>query len=66
MDLNKIYSKINREELKQMVVDMVNIPSPSGQEEQMGRYVSQKLRSIGMEVVWQEVEEGIHKLRGSL
>ena len=66
MDLNKIYSKINREELKQMVVDMVNIPSPTGQEEQMGRYVSQKLRSIGMEVVWQEVEEGRPNVVGTL
>ena len=64
MLLNKDVSKknplenIDVNELRDLVVELVNIPSPTGSEQKMGEFVSQKLKELGMEVIWQEVEEG--------
>lgn len=52
--------------LKQVVVDMVNIPSPTGSEQQMGEYMARRMRELGMEVIWQEVEEGRPNVIGIL
>ena len=37
---------------------MINIPSPTGEELQMAQYMQSALQKIGLDVTWQEVEEG--------
>jgi len=40
-----------------MSSDVINIPSPTGEELQMAQYVQSELQKIGLDVTWQEVEE---------
>jgi hypothetical protein len=61
-----ITSNVDKEELKKLVVEMVNIPSPTGQELEMGRYMASKLKELGFKVIWQEVEEGRPNVIGVL
>lgn len=63
---NDVAKAIDKEYLNQLVIDMVNIPSPTGNEQQMGEYVAQKMREIGMDVIWQDVEEGRPNVVGIL
>ncbi len=53
-----ILSQVNEEEIVSMACDVVNIPSPTGEELQMGSYMRAAMQSAGLEVTWQEVEEG--------
>src|SRR5690348_10778346 len=55
---NSIVSQIREEELIAMCSDVVNIPSPTGEELEMGRYMRRALEETGLTVSWQEVEEG--------
>ena len=45
---------------------MVNIPSPTGNEQLMGEYVAKRMRELGMDVIWQDVEEGRPNVIGIL
>jgi acetylornithine deacetylase len=53
-----ILSQIREDELVAMACDVVNIPSPTGEELEMGRYMRSAMESAGLQVSWQEVEEG--------
>src|SRR5215472_14655044 len=53
-----ILSQIREDELVAMCSDVVNIPSPTGEELGMGRYMRRVLEEAGLSVSWQEVEEG--------
>jgi acetylornithine deacetylase len=58
-DLAKaILSQIREDELVSMCCDVVNIPSPTGEELEMGRYMRRALEEAGLAVSWQEVEDG--------
>src|ERR1051325_735034 len=58
-DLAKaILSQIREDELVAMCCDVVNIPSPTGEELEMGRYMRRALEETGLAISWQEVEEG--------
>ncbi len=58
-DLAKtILSQIREDEIVAMCCDVVNIPSPTGEELEMGRYMRRALEDAGLSVTWQEVEEG--------
>src|SRR6266446_9213398 len=58
-DLAKaILAQIRQEEIVAMSCDVVNIPSPTGEELEMGRYMRRTLEEAGLQVSWQEVEEG--------
>ncbi len=58
-DLAKtILSQIREDEIVAMCCDVVNIPSPTGEELEMGRYIRRALEDAGLSVTWQEVEEG--------
>lgn len=58
-DLAKtILSQIREDEIIAMCCDVVNIPSPTGEELEMGRYMRGALEDAGLSVTWQEVEEG--------
>jgi acetylornithine deacetylase len=54
----KILSQVSEEEIVAMACDVVNIPSPTGEELEMGKYMRGALESAGLQVAWQEVEEG--------
>jgi acetylornithine deacetylase len=41
-----------------LAVDLVSIPSPTGDEQAMGERVRRELEDIGLQVQWQEVEDG--------
>ncbi len=53
-----ILSQIREEELVAMCCDVVNIPSPTGEELEMDRYMRRALEEAGLSVSWQEVEDG--------
>ncbi len=53
-----ILGQIREEEIVAMSCDVVNIPSPTGEELEMGRYMRRALEEAGLRVTWQEVEDG--------
>src|SRR5579864_1331760 len=55
---NKILSHVSEEEIVAMACDVVNIPSPTGEELAMGKYMRGALEAAGLQVTWQEVEPG--------
>src|SRR6266852_4645267 len=57
-DLAKaILSQIREDEVVAMCCEVVNIPSPTGEELEMGRYMRKALEEMGLAVSWQEVED---------
>ncbi len=63
---NKITSHVREDELVAMCCDVVNIPSPTGEELAMGQYMRGALTAAGLQVTWQEVEEGRANVIGRL
>ncbi|SRR5579884_121496 len=65
----RLDSLIDRDELKQMLIELVDIHSPTGKEEACARYLGQRFAELGMEVKYQEMEPGrpnvIATLRGT-
>src|SRR5215472_15067288 len=53
-----ILAQIREDEIVAMCCDVVNIPSPTGEELEMGRYMRRALQELGLNVSWQEVEDG--------
>ncbi len=53
-----ILAEIREEEIVAMACDVINIPSPTGEELQMALYMQSTLKQLGLDVTWQEVEEG--------
>ena len=56
--VNAILAQVREDEIVAMSCDLVNIPSPTGEELEMGKYMRRALEETGLTVVWQEVEEG--------
>jgi acetylornithine deacetylase/succinyl-diaminopimelate desuccinylase-like protein len=54
----KILAEIREDELVAMCCDVINIPSPTGDEGKMAEYMQTTWKTLGLEVAWQEVEEG--------
>jgi acetylornithine deacetylase len=50
--------EIDADRLVRLAVDLVSIPSPTGDEQAMGERVRHELADVGLQVQWQEVEEG--------
>jgi acetylornithine deacetylase len=53
-----ILAQVREEEIVAMSCDVVNIPSATGEELEMGRYMRRALEDAGLSAAWQEVEEG--------
>jgi acetylornithine deacetylase/succinyl-diaminopimelate desuccinylase-like protein len=53
-----ILAQIREDEIVSMCCDVVNIPSATGEELEMGRYMRRAMEELGLAVSWQEVEEG--------
>jgi acetylornithine deacetylase len=56
--VKKVLAEVKEEEIVAMACDVINIPSPTGDELQMAQYMRTALQQIGLCVTWQEVEEG--------
>jgi acetylornithine deacetylase len=54
----KVLAEIKEDEIVAMCCDVINIPSPTGEELQMATYMQSVLQQLGLAVSWQEVEEG--------
>ena len=54
----RILSHIDEQELVAMARDVINIPSPTGEELGMAVYLRRVFEEMGLEVAWQEVEDG--------
>ncbi len=54
----RIMSQISEEEIVAMSCDVVNIPSPTGEELEIAKYMRAAFDAAGLKVSWQEVEEG--------
>jgi acetylornithine deacetylase/succinyl-diaminopimelate desuccinylase-like protein len=54
----KILAGIKEEEIVAMCREVINIPSPTGEELQMAHYMQNALQQLGLKITWQEVEEG--------
>src|SRR5256714_10372555 len=57
---------VDAERLTQLAVDLVSIPSPTGDEQAMGERMRAELEGSGLQVLWQEVEEGRPNVVGIL
>lgn len=56
--LEKIFAVQDRESMVAMAGDLVNLPSPTGEELAIGDYVAQRFRELGLRVELQEIEPG--------
>lgn len=56
--VEKILAQVKEDEIVDMARDVINIPSPTGEELQMAQYMQRVLQELGLQVTWQEVEEG--------
>ena len=52
--------QIDRRSLVETASAMVDIPSPTGDEFGMAEHVARVFHEMGLQVQWQEVEEGRH------
>ncbi len=55
---DRIVAAVDEQQIVSMACDVVNIPSPTGDESKMGEYMRRAFESVGLTVTWQEVEEG--------
>ena len=62
----RVTASVDADRLVGMAVEAVSISSPTGNEDEMGAYMRGVLESIGLRVVWQEVEEGRPNVIGTL
>ena len=56
--VDRILTQVHEEEIVAMSCDVINIPSPTGHELAMAEYMRGVLQALGINVAWQEVEEG--------
>jgi acetylornithine deacetylase/succinyl-diaminopimelate desuccinylase-like protein len=62
---DQILAQISEQEIVSMASDVINIPSPTGEELEMARYMRHAFEQMGLHVTWQEVEEGRANVIGS-
>jgi len=55
--VDRILAEVREDEIVSMSTDVINIPSPTGEELQMAQYMQSALQRMGLDVTWQEVEE---------
>lgn len=56
--VDRILAEVREDEIVAMSCDVINIPSPTGEELRMAEYMRDVLSAIGLNITWQEVEEG--------
>ena len=58
MSDDRIVGAVDESRLVSLAVDLVSIPSPTGDEQAMGERVREELERMGLQVQWQQVEDG--------
>lgn len=61
-----ILAQVSEEQIVAMAQEVINIPSPTGAELEMARYMKRSFEQIGLQVSWQEVEDGRPNVIGRL
>ena len=61
-----ILGQVSEEQIVAMSRDVINIPSPTGEELEMARYMRRTFEQMGLEIGWQEVEDGRPNVIGRL
>jgi len=56
--IDRIVAEVREEEIVAMSRDIINIPSPTGEEFEVAKYMQNALQRLGLAVTWQEVEDG--------
>ena len=56
--VERIVAEIKEEEIVAMCCDVINIPSPTGDEAKMAEHMRAVWEAMRLDVTWQEVEEG--------
>ena len=56
--VDRILAEVREDEIVAMSCDVINIPSPTGEELRMAEYMRDALSAVGLNITWQEVEEG--------
>lgn len=64
--IERILSGVSQERLVAMAREVVAIPSPTGEEQAMAEHMRRTFRGMGLQVQWQEVEEGRPNVVGLL
>jgi acetylornithine deacetylase/succinyl-diaminopimelate desuccinylase-like protein len=64
--LQRVLAEIDRDELADLLCDLVAFPSPTGEEGPIGEYVQSWLRKNGLETIKQEVEPTRYNVVGLL
>jgi acetylornithine deacetylase len=62
----RILAHISEDEIVAMACDVINIPSPTGEELGMATHMRHTFEEMGLTVNWQEVEEGRANVVGQL
>lgn len=62
----RVLAGIQDDELVRMAVELIDIPSPPGEEGPIGDYLAHRLRELGLTVRLQEVESGRNNVVGRL
>jgi acetylornithine deacetylase/succinyl-diaminopimelate desuccinylase-like protein len=64
--IDKVLSHIDREELARLAMDVVSIPSPTGSEGEVARFIKDWLTKQGIEAFLQEIEKDRYNVVGVL
>ena len=64
--MRDIVSRVERNRLVETAADLVDIPSPTGHEQRIAEYLGEALDALGLQVAWQEVEDGRPNVVGTL
>lgn len=62
----RILDQVDAEGIVSMSKDVISIPSPTGEELEMGRYMKEVFEAMGLQTSWQEVESGRPNVLGLL
>src|SRR5919201_989435 len=55
---DRILAQVDEQAIVSMCCDVVNIPSRTGDEQKMAEYMRAAFTNLGLDVTWQEIEEG--------
>jgi acetylornithine deacetylase len=64
--MKELLNRVDRKRLVETASDLVNIPSPTGDERAIAEYVLATFHDMDLRVAWQEVEEGRPNVVGTL
>ena len=66
---DRLDALVDREALAKMILEMIDIPTPTGHEEPFAKHLGERFAELGMEISYQEMESGrpnmIARLKGT-